>query len=330
MDNRYWDLTAKQLEGKATAAEQEELRRWLEDDPTHKRQYEAQQELWRLTAPAPAPAVDTNAAWQKVSAGIQAEQKSRDTKVIRMFPMALKVAASVALLFGLFWLSRFLFFPYYGMELVESGNRQVSVMLPDSSQVWLNRDSKLAYDPDFGGAKREVQLEGEAFFEVRKDPRRPFIIRTKATQTKVLGTSFNLRAYPEEETVELEVATGRVAFSSKSRSAEVIVTPGYAAKLDRESTEIDHYSSPGGNAWAWKSGRLEFEGQPLREVLQDLERYYQVELKLQNPAIANCRFTGSFEHAALEGVLQVLSASLQLEYSQQDDQTFTLSGQGCR
>lgn len=328
MDNRYWDIAARQLEGKATAAEQEELRRWLEADPAHQDQYQAQKELWKLTAPLPVPEVDTHAAWQKVKAGIQTDKQP--AKLIPMFPMALRVAASVALLFGLLWLSRYLFFPYYGMEVVESGNRQVSVMLPDSSQVWLNRESKLVYDPHFTGTTREVQLVGEAFFEVRKDPQRSFLIRTKEAQTKVLGTSFNLRAYPDEATVELVVATGRVAFSSKEHPSEAIVTAGSAAKLDRESAAIDQYSSSNSNAWAWKSGRLQFEGQALKEVLQDLERYYEVKLQLQNPAIANCRFTGSFEHASLEGVLQVLSATLQLEYSKQDEQTFTINGQGCQ
>lgn len=330
MDNRYWDIAAKELEGKATVAEQEELRRWLEEDPEHRAQYQAQRELWMLTAPAPAPRVDTDNAWQKVVSRIQAAQGRGETKTIPFFPAALRVAASVALLFGLLWLGLYLFLPYWGMEVVESGNRQLSFILPDSSQVWLNKNSTLVYDPDFTGTTREVQLMGEAFFEVRKDPQRPFIIETDEAVTRVIGTSFNLRAYPGEEVVALVVATGRVAFSGKAGSMEAVVTPGYAAVLDKESNTIDKYSSPNANAWAWKSGRLQFDGETLEEVLQDMEHYYDVALKLNNTAMANCRFTGSFENAKLEEVLQVLAATLQLEYSQQAGKTIILSGQGCR
>lgn len=332
MDNKYWDLTAKQLEGKATPGEQEELRRWLEADPEHKKQYQAQQELWRLTAPGPDPEVDANRAWQKVKAGIQPEQekKNRVPGLFELLPMAYRVAASVALLFGIFWLSRYLFYPYYGMEVIETGSSQISIMLPDSSQVWLNRESKLIYDPDFDGTERLVQLEGEAFFEVRKNPERPFLIQANNTQTKVLGTSFNLRAYLHEPTVELVVATGKVSFSSINGSSEAIVRAGDAATLERESAAIVQYSNPNENAWSWRSGRLKFEGQDLQSVLRDLERYYGVELQLQNPAIANCRFTGSFDQAELEGVLQVLAATLQLEYRKQDNQTLIISGQGCK
>ena len=146
----------------------------------------------------------------------------------------------------------------------------------------------------------------------------------------MLGTSFNLRAYPGEPAVELVVATGKVAFSSRESASEVLVAPGYAAELLLEGAVIDTYSNPTANAWAWKSGRLQFEGQPLKEVLQDLERYYGVALQLKGPGIANCRLTGSFEQAKLEGVLQVLTSTLQLEIRRQDERTFTLSGNGCQ
>ena len=331
MDYNYWDIAAKQLEGKASPAEQEALRLWLEEDHEHRAQYQAQQQLWKLTAPAQAPSVNINKAWQKVEARILKEEEQGSRKAVSIYPAALRVAASVALLFGLLWLCLHLFFPYYGMKVVESGNRQIAIMLPDSSQVWLNRNSRLIYDPDFDGKAREVQLRGEAFFEVQKNPQRPFIIQTNESLTKVLGTSFNLRAYPDEAVVELVVATGRVAFAARENTVEeAILIPGQAAILHKESEKINQYNSTTANAWAWKSGRLQFDGQTLQEVLQDLKRYYDVRLQLQNSALANCRFTGSFDQAKLEDVLQVLTATLQLEYKQQADQTIILRGQGCR
>jgi transmembrane sensor len=326
MDSHYWDIAAKNFEGKATPAEEEALRQWLAQNPEHREQYEAQKQLWQLTAPAPAAVVDTEAAWQKVRAQLQPQQ----AKVIPMNRQLWRVAAAVVLLVGIAWLARLYFMPYYGLQVVESGDTSMAVTLPDSSQVWLNKGSMLAYDPDFGGPQREVHLEGEAFFEVRHNPQQPFVIEAADSRTQVLGTSFNLRAYPQEQTVELAVATGRVAFTSTKYTAQAIVTPGLGALLDRQSQRITKYKTEDENAWAWKSGTLRFRGQPLQEVLPELERYFGVTLQLQQSDLGNCRFTGTFQEAELQEVLQVLEASLQLEIIRQNEHTYTLAGNGCR
>ncbi|GAB3535066.1 FecR domain-containing protein [Pontibacter brevis] len=329
MDSKYWDITAKQLQGKATPAEQEALQEWLAQDPAHAEQFQAQQRLWELTPPAAPVEVDTAAAWQKVKERLKVQPEKPEPKVVPMYRTLLRIAASVALLIGLAWFVQLYFFPYYGMQVVRSGSGKTAVMLPDSSKVWLNRNSLLAYDPDFDGAERVVQLEGEAFFEVQRNPQRPFRIETEAANTQVLGTSFNLRAYPAEETVELAVATGKVAFSAKEANAAAVVTHGFAAVLNKQSHTLNKFTISSTNAWAWQSGKLQFEGQPLAEVTRVLERYYGVQLQLQNEALATCHFTGSFEGASLEEVLQVLEATMQLEYTKQHDTTYTLRGQGC-
>lgn len=329
MDSKYWDIAAKQLQGKASPAEQEALRQWLAQDPAHMEQFRAQQQLWELTTPVPPVKVDTAAAWQKVKGRLQTQTEKPEPKTIPLYRTLLRIAASVVLLIGLAWIIQLFFFPYYGMQVVRSGNERMAVVLPDSSHIWLNRNSLLAYEPDFDGEERTVQLEGEAFFEVRRNPKRPFIIETEEVITRVLGTSFNLRAYPTEETVELAVATGKVAFSAPEARTEAVVTPGFAATLNKQRNTILKFTTSGANAWAWQSGRLQFNGQPLAEVVQVLERYYGVRLQLQHQAIASCRFTGSFEDAALEEVLQVLEATLQLEYAKQNHASYILNGQGC-
>jgi ferric-dicitrate binding protein FerR (iron transport regulator) len=300
----------------------------MSQDPAHEVQYKSQEQLWKLTAPVAAPAPDTEAAWQKVRARLQPSQVD-EAKVIPLFRQVLRVAASVAILVGLAWLLKLYFFPFYGMQVVKSGNERIAVTLPDSSQVWLNKESILAYDPDFDGATREVHLEGEAFFEVTRNPKRPFIIETEAAKTEVLGTSFNLRAYPDAA-VELAVATGKVAFTARQSTAQVIVTPGYAATLNTQQNSIRKYSLTDKNAWAWKTHKLQFNGKPLQEVLAELERYYNVKLELQNPAVGNCRFTGTFKRANLQEILQVLEASLQIHSIKQNEHTYTLAGKGCR
>ena len=326
MDAKYWDIAVKQLGGTANASEQEELQRWLSESPENVAAYQAQKDIWQLTAATQEADVNTDAAWQKIKSQLVQEQPA---KVIPMYRSVWRVAASIVLLIGVLWLAKYYFLPYYGMEVVESGDRQIAIVLPDSSQVWLNKNSKLVYEKAFDGNERNVRLEGEAFFEVQHNPEKPFIILSSESQTKVLGTSFNLRAYPDESLVELSVATGKVAFKLREQKSEVIVTPGFAAKLNTSTKNIAKTSIAEENAWAWKTGKLQFRNSSLKDVMPVLERYYGVNLKLEQNALANCRFTGSFQQADLKEVLQVLEATMQIQSTKQNNQTYTITGQGC-
>jgi transmembrane sensor len=327
METNYRDIAAKQLNGKASPAEMAKLEQWLAKSTQNEAAYQEQKRIWQLTSPSEAEEVDTDAAWLKVKS--QLTQKP-ETKVIPMYSKVWRVAASVILLIGMMWLMRYYLFPNYGMEVIESGDSPIAVVLPDKSQVWLNKGSKLLYDKEFDDQERIVQLEGEAFFQVHRDTSRPFIILSNRAKTQVLGTSFNLRAYPNEPLIELAVATGKVSFRDKdNKTEEVILTPGFAATLNTKHQAITRTTFTEENAWAWKTGKLHFQNEGLANVLTALERYYDVKLELHNSSVGNCQFTGTFQHTALEEVLQVLEATLQLKYTQQEKQHYTLSGQGC-
>ncbi|WP_026464636.1 FecR family protein [Adhaeribacter aquaticus] len=329
MDIHFWDLAAKQLNSKATPAEAEALERWRSSDPEHEAQYQQQLLLWQATVPAPTGEVNTDISWQKVRNRLAAKEQQNEVKVIPMYSRLMRVAAAVTLLIGMAWLAQYLFFPYMGRQVVSSGDNTMSVLLPDSSQVWLNKSSKLVYSKQFDGETREVILEGEGFFEVKRNPQRPFIILTKRTQTQVLGTSFNLRDIDSEETAELVVATGKVAFASVNGKGKKQVIAGYAAALDKKTDNITEMPIQAENVWAWKTGRLVFKNQMLDQVIQDVARIYGVRIRLQNAGLAKCRFTASFQDAELKEVLEILQASLQLDYQIQDKLTYTLTGKGC-
>ncbi len=341
MDSNYWDIAAKVLEGRASPAEEEALRLWREADAANEEQYKAQAKLWQLTMPGPEEPVDIEAAWQKVS--FRLRDRSDDTtlptthkqggpqqaKSVSLFRMAMGVAASIALLLTLAWLVSFFLVPDWGKQVVKAGKEPIELVLPDGSKVMLNRNSKLVYEPEFSGTKRFMTLEGEAFFKVVRDEQRPFVIETGKVQTKVLGTSFNLRYYPEEQQTELIVISGKVAFTETEQSREAIVWAGQSAQVNLATGQLETFITANKNALAWQTGRLHFEARPLAEVLQQLERYYALELVLQNTEAGACRFTGTFNKAPLEEVLQVLKATLQLDIKQQKSGVFIISGEGC-
>ncbi len=332
MDTYYWELTAREFANTATTAEQQQLLQWRAAQPAHEAQYQQQKQLWEKTAAPLVGAVDTDAAWQQVSARLQrqvAPEPAAAARTIPLYSYAMRIAASVLLVMGLGWVVYSAFFSGPAMQVVRAGKERLEVVLPDSSRVWLNERSTLTYATKFAGSERLVKLEGEAFFQVRRNPQRPFIVKTGPATTKVLGTSFNLRAYPAAKVVALTVATGKVAFSSE-QGPTAMVAPGYGAVLDKQQNRLTKVRVAEENAWAWQSGRLQFTGQPLGEILPELEHYYGITLPLANVALANCRFTGTFQRAPLEEVLHVLEATLQVRYTKPAPQVYRLQGPGCQ
>lgn len=323
----YWDITAKYLQGKASLEEHDELLQWRLSHNDHETQFKAQEDLWALTEYKPNRNVNTKKAWAETEFLVQA--KLNKHRSISVFYPVLKVAASIAVVWSFIWLFNNYISPYYRMEVVKAGNKRIEFILPDHSRVWLNKGSELIYNKDFNGSERLVQLKGEGFFEVQRDVTRPFIIETGDVQTKVLGTSFNLRAYPEDSVIDLVVATGKVSFNARSETNQAIITPGNGARINKVNKVLNKYTISDENSWAWRSGKLNFADTPLKEVLLDLSRYYEIKIELQNTGLGNCRFTGVFTNAKLQEVLKVLQVTLNLKYTESDKQSIVISGQGC-
>ncbi len=183
-----------------------------------------------------------------------------------------------------------------------------TITLSDGSVVRLNSGSRLTYPKVFSGNSREVSLEGEAFFEVIRNERKPFIISTSGVVTEVLGTSFNIRAFPEED-VQVTVATGKVRVAAEEGSG-VLLTPSEQAvfdtrlgTLEKKAVELDRYL-------AWKEGRLRFDDARLSDVITALERWYGTTITLQNKAMGNCLIAAQFQNKNLAEVLKVIQLSM--------------------
>jgi ferric-dicitrate binding protein FerR (iron transport regulator) len=246
----------------------------------------------------------------------------------------MKMAAAVLLLVGVWGVLRSFWPLRKQLETVTvaASTERRQVALPDGSRVWVNRHSTLSYAPDFNRTARVVQLQGEAFFEVKKDHGRPFTVLANETRTQVLGTSFNVRAYGAEDSVEVAVVTGRVAFRPVRRlgADSVLLTPGQRGVIHRVApTAAVQKPIVDPNFRAWQREELVFDDQPLAQLAQTLARYYDTPVTLANPAIGNCRFTGTFARASLPQVLRVVGLSANLTV-RQSAAGYTLDGPGCR
>lgn len=340
----YLELTARYLRKETTVFENNLLLEWTQEKPEHRALFVQAQKVWDMTAkPHQAFAPDANAAWLKVKGKLKGltsapgETSATETAPVKVVPLhpfslLLKVAATVLVFAGLTGITWW-FLTTGGdaglTSIATSETEKMEFYLPDSSKIWLNKNSRFTYHPDFR-EKRIVFLEGEAFFEVRKSKNKTFTIYTNRAVTQVLGTSFNIRAYKKDGSDRVEVVTGKVSFAPREGSVtdNVYLSPGMLAELGN-SDKVRLLSTSGSNALAWKNEKLVFDNSGLEEVVLAIENYFNVEVKIKDEALKKCRFTGSFDRPSIDELMQVLSVSSNITYTKKDNQ-YLLSGRGCK
>lgn len=180
--------------------------------------------------------------------------------------------------------------------------KKLTFTLPDGSIVNLNSGSKISFPKKFNQTTREVTLVGEAFFDIIKNPEQPFIVKTPMVTTKVLGTTFNIRAYHDEENVEVTLATGKISVGIQGED-EMILSPSYQVKFNKNNKSIQKQKVELAKFLAWKNDVLRFDNETLLTVIPKLERWFDVKINLQDKSIRNCLLTGEFHHASLKNIL---------------------------
>jgi transmembrane sensor len=213
-----------------------------------------------------------------------------------------------------------------GREIVTARGQRATVELRDGSHVTLGADSRLSIPADFGEATRTVTLDGEAYFDVVHDARRPFDVRTGFAVTRVLGTRFGVRGESDVESVDVVVASGKVALRRLDDSTTaVVLTDGQRARIGPSgAAEIDREVAA--DRWlAWTTGELVFDRTPLSEVVRTLERWYDVRVVLDDSTIAVRRATAIVRSDQSPGdVVRAIALSLHLEARQEGPLVYRL------
>ncbi len=171
---------------------------------------------------------------------------------------------------------------------------EYELILPDGTHVWINSDSELSFPLQFDSTKREVSLSGEAYFAVTKDPQRPFTVKlSEGIEVKVLGTQFNVQAYPDENTIETTLCEGSVNVSDGTK--ETILTPSLQAVYSKTAKSITTHKVDLRLYTSWKKGLFVFENKPLEEIMTTLSRWYNINVFYANQAVKTYHFTGDLE-----------------------------------
>lgn len=212
------------------------------------------------------------------------------------------------------------------LEKSTTGGQKSTIVLSDGSTIRLNSNSSLRYPEKFKTDSREVYLEGEAFFEIVKNPKKPFIVKTYHLTTRVLGTSFNIKALPDDETQTVTVATGKVSVEGNHiAQAETILLPNEQARLDIKKKTFDFTTGEFKEAFAWKDGKIIFSDASLIEVISTLESWYGVPITLEANGKNNCNLTAEYDQETLINVLESMSHINNIEYSISEKGIFIIS-----
>ena len=243
-----------------------------------------------------------------------------------------------------------------GAQLLTQNNlphpSKTKTVLPDGTQVWLNGNSHISYQEDFGrNNKREVDLIGEAFFDVTHNADAPFIVHAKTINITVKGTAFNVKAYPEDKNVETSLLRGIVEVSTKAdpkrkfilKPSEKItiavatekeilqtLTSKKAIVKNNNDTKLYHIDNlqpePSTSIIpevAWLQNKLVFNGEPLSEIVERMQRWYGTTIEIKDDRLKDLRFTGAFNNETLPQALSALKATYPFETSM-DNNTVTL------
>ena len=196
------------------------------------------------------------------------------------------------------------------------------VCLSDGTKVWLNSESELKYASEFVGEERRVYLTGEAYFEVSKDSKHPFIVQTETIDVQVLGTHFNVDAYPDNPDVKTTLLTGSVAVSNKNNSVRMVLKPNEVAIYNKVEQKLTRkVLENAGDEISWRHGEFIFDDLPLQEIARELSNSFGTTIHIADSTLQNYRITARFRNGEdLDAILSVLHNAGYFNYSRNTQQ----------
>lgn len=320
------ELLAKHLAGEANAAEVAKVEAWINENPENAAYFNdfkiISEEVARLKD---IQTYDEDAAWNKLKDKLKGKTipLHRKSSSFGLLQIAAAISFLVVAGFSLFlWLSR----PVDTVELVAQETTR-DEGLPDGSIAFLNKGSSLSYSYNKLRKERKVVLAGEAYFDVKHEEEKPFIIETNEVIIEDIGTTFNVKAYPDSITVEVFVETGEVAFYTKE-SPGINLTAGQTGIYNRRNKTFAKILEQDTNRLSYKTGIFTFHDADLESVVQNLNDVFDKKIRLNNDALKTCRLNVSFRNESIENIVEIIAETLGLTITNTDDE-IVLDGAGC-
>jgi ferric-dicitrate binding protein FerR (iron transport regulator) len=320
-----WSIIGNKFDGNISQDEEKALNEWIDSSTTNKQVYFQIKELWyhKQDQTNNSQAI---AAYDKLINRIKfAEVVQSQTRVQRISLQVNQFVKYAAIIF--FFLS-FSFLSYYYVTeensknefctiSVPKGNKS-EIVLPDGSKIWLNNNSKLVYPKKFNKSEREVELIGEGYFEVQRNTKIPFIVKTSDVSIKVLGTKFNISAYPNDKFIETTLISGKVTVQS-NENPEVVSTlnPGESMTFDKLNNQTAITPVDTKFYTYWMKGEFVFRDEKFETLAKRIERIYNVEIIFEDQTLKEKTYTGDFKvDDNIYNILEIFkrSTSVPIEY----------------
>ena len=325
------DLAHRYFAGELSEAEERELSRWLEADDAHKELLARMADEWAV-AHVPLFAAERDADFLRSFGALVCPEHVSSGRGRMDFRFIGKIAASALVVLSVGAASYYLgrgagekrpmAVAYF--ETTAPMGARTRVLLPDSSVVWINSGSTLRYSGDFSDDNRRVQLDGEAYFEVTPDSLSPFLVQSKRLDIRVLGTSFNVKAYGADETTDVTLLTGRVNVSLRGEGGgkhDVLLLPDKRLRFNKRDNTVRVSEVHAKDALSWMEGALRFDEQPFASIAEDLERKFNVRIRVESERLRREVFSGSFgKDHTLDEILREVDVEGRYVWSRSGDE----------
>lgn len=332
INNTPYDILAKELSGCASTNEKAQIQEWLNSSPHAKDEYEVFAEIWqdRFFGEEDQMLINQEEVGNRIWEAAFEPATEKRTNWIRLnIANILKVAAVFIVIASVILVKEIDFFK--ATETNEVASRVIeketlpgqksTITLPDGSIVWLNSGSKISYSSNFGQENRDVHLTGQAFFDVFKNPKMPFVVDCRNVKVEAVGTSFDVDALALHE-IQISLVTGKVKLRTgrgkNGEKNEMTLLPGQFSIVKGNSiSDPDTFNVE--EVLAWKNGKLIFHDLTLEEIIPTLELWYGVKIQNKTKLKKRKHFFGTFEKESLERVLHNVGLSMGFDYEFHDD-----------
>jgi ferric-dicitrate binding protein FerR (iron transport regulator) len=304
-----WPLLASYLSDNIEKTEREKAIDWKEKSDENRLEFQKAEKIWVASQQTSEYNIDVESAWEKVNgrASVQPVAKSRlMLQITRKY--ILRVAAVIVFGFISWYTAKY----FLNENTFRSGTKQVQLSLNDGSHVALNREAQLNYPGKFKGNIREVYLKGEAYFEVAKNPKKPFIIHASKACIMVIGTSFNV-VVKNNGNVELVVNSGVVAFGKDGLKQKAILHVNEKAVLDATSGNILKYKNTDQNYLSWKTKKFVFRETKLREVFSLLQEVYGINIDVKDARLNDLKLTATYDKLEPNEIIKMIKMTFKLQ-----------------
>jgi transmembrane sensor len=266
---------------------------------------------------------DINSHSKTISISEFEELKRKNTVLRRRIILITSIAAAILLCIiagSISFINTSKIFQKSFTQNIAPKGQKSQVIMPDGTMAFLNSGTILKYDNSFGKRNRNVELVGEAYFEVSHNKKLPFVIRANEVEIEVVGTKFNVMAYPDEAYIETTVTEGKVNIREISGTSSLFLTANQKASYNKTSKLLVLNDEKANSSISWKDNVLSFDNENFNDVIKKLERWYDISIIVEGKDSLEDRFTLTIRHESLREVLDLISLTTQFEYAINDNQ----------